>query len=95
LVDVTAARAYAPRVAILPAQIRAARAWLGWTRKDLSARTGLSVMAIKQIESEKSDPRASTLNRIEKAFYDAGVVLLDDGDVRPGGAGIRLIGRER
>jgi predicted transcriptional regulator len=75
---------------ITPTQIRAARALLGWTQKDLSTRSGLSEMAIKNLERQQSDPRSSTLGAIVRAFDDAGVVFLQPGDMRGGGAGVRF-----
>jgi transcriptional regulator with XRE-family HTH domain len=75
---------------ITPTQIRAARALLGWTQKELAAQSGLSEMAIKNLERQQSDPRSSTLAAIVKAFDNAGVVFLQPGDMRGGGAGVRF-----
>jgi transcriptional regulator with XRE-family HTH domain len=75
---------------ITAAQIRAARALIGWKQTDLAAAAGVSEIAIKNIERGSSDPRASTLAAIQGAFDRAGVVFLDVGDVRNGGPGIRL-----
>jgi predicted transcriptional regulator len=50
----------------------------------------MSEIAIKNIERGRSDPRSSTLAAIIKAFDDAGVVFLQPGDMRGGGAGVRL-----
>jgi hypothetical protein len=46
----------------------------------------LGVLVIKRFESG-SDPRASTVNAIERALVDAGVTLIDDGAASPAGAG--------
>lgn len=75
---------------IKPAQVRAARALLNWRQRDLAEASGVSEIAIKKLEREISDPRTSTLAAIERAFNRAGVVFLDDGDVRSGGAGVRF-----
>jgi predicted transcriptional regulator len=77
-------------VMITPAQIRAARALLDWKQTDLAERSGVSEMAIKKIERGVTDPRASTLTAIQAAFEDAGVVMLEPGDTRDGGPGVRL-----
>lgn len=75
---------------IEPAQIRAARALLGWKQTDLAAASGISEMSIKNVEKPGSDPRASTLRAIQEAFEQAGVVFLEPGQNRDGGAGVRL-----
>lgn len=80
---------YLSRV-ITPPQIRAARALLGWKQADLASASGVSEISIKNIERGTTDPRASTLGKIETAFIQAGVVFLDPGVDRSGGAGLRL-----
>jgi transcriptional regulator with XRE-family HTH domain len=75
---------------ITPAQIRAARALLGWKQTDLAERSGVSEISIKNIERGATDPRSSTLGAIEKAFGSAGLIFLDPGDARDGGAGVRF-----
>lgn len=72
------------------AQMRAARAMLGWRMEDLSAKAGVSLASIKNIERGVTDPRASTLRSIQVALESAGIVFLDTGDMRPGGKGVRL-----
>lgn len=75
---------------ITPAQIRAARALIGWRQADLAERSGVSEISIKNIERGATDAKASTLSAIQDAFRKAGVVILEPGDMRPGGAGVRL-----
>lgn len=75
---------------ITPAQIRAARALLGWKQVDLAKASGLSEMTVKNLEKPGSDPRASTLNAVQTAFEAAGVIFLEPGVHRDGGAGVRL-----
>ena len=77
---------------ISPAQIRAARALLGWKQTDLAAASGLSEVSIKNIERGKTDARSSTMAKIEGAVADAGVLFLDAGVNRDGGPGVRLKG---
>jgi transcriptional regulator with XRE-family HTH domain len=71
-------------------QIRAARALLGWSQLDLVRESGVSASAIKNIERGSTDYRASTLAAIRTAFETAGVIFLDPGVVRAGGAGVRF-----
>jgi transcriptional regulator with XRE-family HTH domain len=78
---------------ITPAQIRAARALIGWHQADLAAAAGLSIITIKLIERGKVDPRVSSVDAIQQAFDRAGLIFLDAGDVRDGGPGVRLKGR--
>jgi predicted transcriptional regulator len=60
------------------------------TQKTLAEAAGVGVLVIKRFE-RGSDPRASTVNAIERVLVDAGVILIDDGAVSAGGgAGVRL-----
>lgn len=79
-----------PAAMITGAQIRAARALIGWKQSDLAAASGVSEISIKNIERGVTDPRASTLAAMQGAFEAAGVIFLDPGDTRNGGHGVRL-----
>jgi len=76
---------------ITPAQIRAARALIGWKQSDLASASGVSEISIKNIERGATDARTSTMGAIQSAFTKAGVVFLDPGDTRDGGPGVRII----
>ena len=71
-----------------PAQIRAARAMLGWSLIDLSKAAGVSVSVVSRAESSKHEQVAEgTHGAIRVAMETTGVRFLeDDGD----GAGVRL-----
>ena len=73
-------------------QLRAARALLNWKQTDLAKASRVSEMSIKNIERGATDPRVSTMGALQLAFEKAGVLFLDPGDVRDGGAGVRLKG---
>jgi hypothetical protein len=45
---------------------------------------------VKNIERGATDPRSSTLGALQQAFEKAGVIFLEPGDIRDGGAGVRL-----
>ena len=65
-------------------QIRAARALLRWSGKDLAERTGLGFSTLMRLEVLEGVPsaQAKTLETIQKAFESAGVEFigtLDDG----------------
>ena len=72
------------------AQIRAARALLGWRQEDLSRASGVGTATIYRIE--KSDETitgyASTLIRIQAAFEQAGIEFIENDD--SGGFGLRF-----
>lgn len=73
------------------AQIRAGRALLGWKQVDLAERSGVSEIAIKKIERNEADPRGSTLEKIQRAFWESGVEFFDAGQMlEPGGQGVRF-----
>ena len=63
-----------------PAQIRAARALLGWRQQDLSKASGVGTATIQRIEKTNSTITGyvSTLERIQAAFEDAGVLFIDE-----------------
>ena len=75
---------------IRSAQIRAARALLGWRQEDLSKASGVGTATIYRIE--KSDTSvvgyASTLARIQAALEQAGIQFIDNDDA--GGFGLRF-----
>lgn len=71
-----------------PAQLRAARALLNWTRPDLADKAGVSVLTIQTFEQGTSDPRQSTLIALRSALAKAGVIFLDDADVHEHGPGV-------
>lgn len=89
MLAVTVPATYKPDM-ITPAQIRAARALLGWKQTDLSAASQISEISIKNIERGATDPRMSTMRLIQQAFEANGVLFLEPGDTRTGGAGVRL-----
>ena len=77
-----------------PAQIKAARALLGWRQEDLSKASGVGTATIQRIE--KSDRPmtgyVSTAVRIQAALEGAGVLFLDSDDTA--GIGVRLAKRK-
>jgi transcriptional regulator with XRE-family HTH domain len=74
---------------IRSAQIRAARALLGWRQQDLSKASGVGTATIYRIEkSDTSVGYASTVARIQAALEQAGIQFIDHDDT--GGFGLRL-----
>ena len=80
---------------IEPAQIRAARALLGWRQEDLSKASGVGTATIWRIEKANSSGTGyvSTLLRIQTAFENAGVLFIDDDQTA--GIGVRLAKKRR
>jgi hypothetical protein len=74
-----------------PAQIRAARALLGWRQDDLSKASGVGTATIRRIENWGSPITGyvSTVMRIEAA----GVLFITDDEIS--GIGVRLAKKKR
>lgn len=80
-------RRFDKTMAMMSAQIRAARALLAWSQDDLAARSGVSAVSIAGAESDR--PLApGDAARVERAFRDAGVVAIPE---EGGGAGVRFL----
>lgn len=63
---------------IVPSQARAARAWLQWTRAELSAASGVSETQIAKFEKGLSVPYSETLVHLQEAFERAGICFQFD-----------------
>jgi predicted transcriptional regulator len=72
---------------IIPAQLRAARALVGWSRGQLGAAAGANERTIARIEDADTAPRRSTMQAIRAALEAAGVEFIAENG---GGAGVRL-----
>ena len=72
------------------AQIRAARALLGWKQDDLAKAAKIGIATIRRIEGQEGPMMGyvSTLMRIQSAFEEAGIRFLDND--AEGGIGVRL-----
>jgi transcriptional regulator with XRE-family HTH domain len=73
---------------LTPAQLRAARALVSWTRDDLAAQSGVFANTIRNFEHGTSDPKLSTLHKWRRALEAAGVEFIDEDQVK--GPGVRL-----
>ncbi|CAH1649697.1 MULTISPECIES: helix-turn-helix transcriptional regulator [unclassified Chelatococcus] len=73
------------------AQLRAARALLNWTVRDLADRAQVHRNTISAFESEKTFPNTSTLAALVRPLEQAGIVFMEDNAPSPsGGAGVRF-----
>lgn len=81
-----------PAAMITGAQIRAARALLGWTSQQLAEASGVSYASISRAEQNDGVPgmRATSLAAIQGALEAGGIIFLRYGDTRDGGPGVRL-----
>jgi transcriptional regulator with XRE-family HTH domain len=72
------------------AQIRAARALLGWKQDDLAKAAKIGIATIRRIEGQDGPVMGyvSTLMSIQSAFEQAGIRFLDSDT--GGGIGVRL-----
>ena len=74
------------RQVITGGQIRAARAFLRWTIKDVASASGVSVPTVHRFEQEDGVPpsRSQTLMDLKRAFEEAGVEFIGTPDENPG-----------
>ena len=71
---------------ITSTQIRAARAMLDWSRKDLAERSGISFASMMRLESFDGIPASNfkTLETIKITFEKAGIEFIGTPDDHPG-----------
>ncbi|NTE91736.1 helix-turn-helix transcriptional regulator [Agrobacterium tumefaciens] len=72
---------------IYPAQIRAARALIDWTREDLADASGVTVRTLARLEGAQTIARQTTLKALSAALEAAGVEFIPENG---GGPGVRL-----
>ena len=77
------------------AQLRAARALLGWRQEDIAQAARISVATIRRIESQEGQLAGyvSTVVKIQTAFEHAGIQFIDDDEL--GGFGVRMAKKQR
>lgn len=78
---------------ITPAQMRAARALLGWDQRRLALEAGVSLPTIRRMEASEGNVRGNvdTLVKVVEALERGGVSLLAEGEATSsGGRGVRL-----
>ena len=79
-------------IGITAAQLRAARALVGWSQHDLSRASGVGRQTIADLELGTRDPKISTLNALVTALMLVGIGFVDDGergtDGEPEGRGV-------
>jgi len=78
-----------PMLMILPAQLRAARALVGWSREALAKASAVPAPTIRDFELGATDPKQGTVHKWRRALEAAGVQFIDADD-GGGGPGVRL-----
>jgi transcriptional regulator with XRE-family HTH domain len=71
------------------AQVRAARALIGWSQSKLADAAGVPVSIVERLETEAADPVADeAIDKLRAALEAAGVVFIPKNG--GGGIGVRL-----
>ena len=78
LLDFFADVAYNPFM-LTVGQVKAARALLGWRQVDLAAKAAIAEVSVKNLERGSSDPRSSTLRKVQYALEKAGIEFIVGG----------------
>ncbi len=73
--------------AITPAQLRAARGLVNWSREELARRAGTTERTVARFELEEGSARQTTMDAIRTALEAAGVEFIPENG---GGVGVRL-----
>jgi transcriptional regulator with XRE-family HTH domain len=73
---------------ILSAQLRAARALVGWSREDLAKASGVPAPTIRDFELGNTDPKQGTVQKWRRALEAAGVEFQEETEAS--GPGVRL-----
>src|SRR3954452_15581012 len=71
-----------PLLALTPEQCRRARELLGWNMLDLAEASGVRMVALMKLEEGRKPPAASKVEKVRRAFEEAGVEFLPEGGVR-------------
>jgi transcriptional regulator with XRE-family HTH domain len=71
--------------------LKAARALLGIRQSELAKAAGISLATLNNFERGIGDPRASTIDAIERSLWRAGITFMDDGESK--GVSLRKLHR--
>jgi transcriptional regulator with XRE-family HTH domain len=75
---------------ITVAQLRAARALIGWSQPELAGRSGVGIATIRRMEGARGLPKTTAENvwKVQQALEGAGVIFIDQNE--DSGPGVRL-----
>ena len=65
---------------LMPNMLKAARALLGIRQSELAKAAGISLATLNNFERGIGDPRASTIDAIERSLRRGGITFIDDGE---------------
>ena len=65
------------------AQVRMARAALGWGVRDVAKRAGIAANTVSRYENG-ADAMGQTLLKLQRTFEKAGITFIDENDEGPG-----------
>lgn len=71
---------------ITVAQLRAARALIGWSQPELAEHSGVGIATIRRMEGARGLPKTTAENvwKVQRALEDAGIIFINDNDEGPG-----------
>ncbi len=69
---------------ILAEQCKAARALIGWSRRELAEASHVAERTLIDFERRARSPQRRTLHDIRRALEDAGVIFIDADEEGPG-----------
>lgn len=74
------------------AQIKAARALLGWSQPRLASASGLSLPTIVRMEGQQGPGRSAAANvdAVQRALENAGIIFIAAEEAKGAGPGVRL-----
>ena len=76
---------------LAPAQVRAARALIGWTQGELAVRAAIGKQTVVRFEGGGHAPISAVVEAIRVALEAAGIEFIPEGATSAaGGAGVRL-----
>jgi transcriptional regulator with XRE-family HTH domain len=61
---------------VVPAQIRAGRALLGWSQEELASEAGVGLSTVRDIESQRRALDTASACEIRRALQNAGVIFI-------------------
>jgi hypothetical protein len=83
-------RSVASSAWISPAQIRAARGLLHWSREKLAREARIAIDDVRGCEDGVHAPRAEHLAQMAQALAMSGIVFIGEGELANGGPGVRM-----
>ncbi len=75
---------------VMPSQFRAARGLLNLKQQDVAEGIGAAKMTVSDLENEKSQPKAHTVDMMRRFYESRGVEFTIDGGVRPSSNSIQI-----